>query len=298
MINKCLRSQTHKTNKTQEICVENQFPTNSINYLNICYLNDIEEHCINVWFTIGRSLNDTFDYYRFTLRSIDHALLSHKVIETLTNFTKLMDLNNSLRMFNLGTGEYEVCVEFQSDFPQFIYQPRDGCISIVIGHVIHHIFEQNSTPLLIILAITIVIFFVLGLVVQSVKKKRQKRLQKDENEIPSSEQHRENLIKIFFRRYIDQPRTSRLRQWARNQAFRHRISNEEQESERPNLLRNWSRYVLTSLSRHRMPNTEPVLTRNAIRMISVCENEHPTNLSTTTTIRKVVFDLSSSSSDE
>jgi hypothetical protein len=285
----CSIVETYKINKTQEICVKNQFPRNSINYLNLCYLNNIEDQYILVWFTIGRSLNDTFDFYRFVLRLIDKSSSSHAMIEELTNFTKLIDFNNSLRMFNLDTGEYEVCIEFQSDSPHFIYQPRDGCISILIGRSFYQSFEQSSTPLLIALASGIVIFFILGLVVQSVKKRRG-RIQNDENQSQSLsaislKQQREHLIKSFFRRYIDQPRASRMHQWARNRAFRHLISTEEPEFDRPNLLRRWSRHLIPSISRHRMSNSEPVLTANIIRTISVNEDHQISP-------RKVSFHLS------
>jgi hypothetical protein len=278
--------QTNKINNTQaEICVQNQFPMNSINYLNLCYSKNIENQYILVSFTIGRSLNDTFDFYRFILRLIDQSTSSHPMIETLTNFTKLIDLNNSLRMFNLDTGEYEVCIEFKSDSPQFIYQPRDGCISIIIGRLSHHSFEQSSTSLLIALASGIVIFFILGLVVQSVKKRRQERLKNNESKIESLEEQRKDWIKKFIRRYFDQPRASRMHQWARNLAFRHRISTKEYEFERPNLLRDRSKSFFSSISRHRRANSEPYLTANIIRMISTT-NELPSISS-----RKVSFRL-------
>lgn len=229
--------QTHNSN---EICVENPFQTISANNFTVCYLNDIENHSILVWFTIGKIVNDTFDSYRFILRSIDdHKISSNIMIKILTDFTKLIDFYNSLRIFYLDSGQYEICIEFQSNFTKFIYQPRDGCIAIEIGHLIHRSFHQSSIPLLIALTSGIVLFFILGLVVQWFKTKHQnnsnnnnKLRQSHSSHVFSTaalKQQSDRIIRNLFSRHIDQPRSSRIHQWARNRAFRHRISTQEHE---------------------------------------------------------------------
>jgi hypothetical protein len=303
ILTKCAIVQTRRVDNRKEICIENQFQTLSMNHLKVCYLNDIEHHSILVWFTIGKSLNDTFDFYRFILRSIDDLLSSNIIIETLTNFTKLVDFNNSLRIFNLDSGQYEVCIEFQSNFSAFIYQPRDGCISIQIGKFYHGSFKQCSIPLLITLASCIVLFFILGLVVQWAKVKHQKKQNDDDNNSKvrsrtlstlSLKQQRDRLVRNFFHRHIDQPRPSRIRQWARNRAFRHRISPQEHEFEKPKSLQKWTKHLFTSIdqslqtiSHNKLPSLEPNLPTDNIYTIS--EKEHYQ-----IPFRKISFHLSSS----
>jgi len=310
---KCSVVHIGRTDNNKEICVENQFQSVSTHYLKVCYFNDIQDRSILVWFTIEKSLNDTFDFYRFILRSMDNPLSTTVIIETLTNFTKLIDFNNSLRMFNLDSGYYEVCIEFQTNSSPFIYQLRDGCISIEVGKSSHESFTQSPTPLMIALASSIAGFFILGLVVQWGKGKRQKKLQDDvkKPQSPSStiissislkEKH-DRLIRNFFHRHLDQPRPSRMRQWARNRAFRHRISVQEQEFEIPKSLQKWNQYFSTSthessqpqfqieiISDDEIPSGIPNLTTNNIYTIS--EKEHDQISS-----RKVSFHLSPSEAD-
>jgi hypothetical protein len=159
-------------------------------------------------------------------------------------------------MFHLETGHYEVCIEFQSESPSFIYQPRDGCISIPVGISPHKLFKQSSRALLIALASAIVLFFILGLVVQWAKEKRRKELQENENQLPSPssrkpsvislKQQQDDLINKIFQQNIDQTRSSRMQQWAHNRAHRHSIAIEEQDFERPILLRKWGKNSLIS----------------------------------------------------
>jgi hypothetical protein len=282
---KCPIVQSQKLKTSKEICIE----VHSHNHLQVCYFNDISNHSSLVWFTIEKPLNGTFDSYRFIIRSIDNLLLSCVIIETLTNFTKLVDFNNSLRIFNLDSGQYEVCIEFQSNATAFIYQPRDGCIPIRIGKSLQDSFKQSSTPLLIALASGIVLFFILGLVVQRFKAKRRKQYQDEDkprsrsSSILSSislRQQRDRLARILFHRHIDQPRNSTMRQWARIRAFRHRTLTQEQEFERPKSLRRWSKRLFTSpdqssqprsraetISQNRIPSSEPILTTNNIYTI-------------------------------
>lgn len=240
---KCTIVQIHPTDNRKESCVENPFQRISANNFTVCYLNDIESQSIVVWFINGKIVNETFDYYRFVLRSIDNSISSNIIIKSLTNFTKLIDFKNSLRMFNLESSQYEVCIEFQSNFSRFVYQPRDGCISIPIGELSHQSFKQCSTALPIALASGIVLFFILGLIVQWAKKKRQNNNNGDDNNETrlrsssilstiSLRQQSDRVIRNLFHRYIDQPRSSRLRQWARSRAFRHRILTQDHEFEK------------------------------------------------------------------
>jgi len=190
-----------------------------LNAFNMCYSNNIENRSIFVWFTIEKSLNQTFDFYRFVQRE-DNS------IQHLTNFTSLIDRNNSLRMLNIDTGEYEICIEFQSISLMFIYQPRDGCLRISIGKSTFESFHQNSISLLVTLASVIVLFFLLGLIVQWVKGKRQRQDQYSldrKHERSSSfmsnlslRQQRERVLGHFFHRCFDQSKTTHLHQWARH----------------------------------------------------------------------------------
>ena len=277
--------QTQKHKAEQEICVENQVEIKSIDHFKLCYLNNRQDQFTLVWFVIESSLNATFDFYRFVLRSDDESSSARPTTEILTNFTGLIDFNNSLRMLNLDTGEYEVCIEFKSDSPAFVYQPRDGCIIIEVG-TSRHSFKQSLTPLLIALASGIVIFFILGLVVQWGKNKRQKRLQDEMNEprrrsssvfsATALKQQRDRLIQNFVQRYIDEPRSSRMHQWALNRAFRHRIDTPEQELfERPNFFRKWSRNLL--LSGDQSPPSRPRRSSNSHSQIPVFAPVQTTN---------------------
>ena len=289
---KIVQTQTIKT--SEGMCVDNHLQIISINPFDVCYLNDISDNSIVVWFTIEESLNDTFDFYRFILRSSDKSLSSNGIIKLLTNFTELIDLKNSLRIFNLNSNEYDVCIEFDSNRTKFIYQPRDGCISIEIGKSSHETLKHTPGTLLIALAVAIILFFILGLVVQWAKGKYQKKQLDDDkprtrsssilSAITSKEQ-RDRFVRNLFHRHIDQPRASRMRQWARSRAFRHRVSTPEHEFEKPRIFRKRSRQLFPStdrlseprsrtgtISRTRTPSLGSMLTTNNIYTIS--ENEH------------------------
>lgn len=248
----------------------------SINSFNICYANQIENRTILVWFTIEKSLNQTFDSYRFTRRN-------EKSIEYLTNFTSLIDRNNSLRMINFDAGQYEICIDFQSISPAFIYQPRNGCLRISFGQSTFESFHQSSTALFITLASGIVLFFLLGLIVQWAKGKRERqnkhslKRERKRSSIISVRQQHDRMISNFFHRHFDQPHTTNLHQWARNRAFRHRISTQEGSFHQPNLIRRWSRTFFPS--------------KTSIATISL-QNLAVTNKDQqSTSFRKVSFDL-------
>lgn len=295
---KCSIVQTQKIDNNNETCVENQFQIGSMNHLKVCYFNDIQNRSILVWFTIEESLQDTFDFYRFILRSMDNLLSSNIIIEILTNFTELIDFSNSLRMFNLDSGRYEVCIEFQSNFSKFIYRPRDGCISIQIGRSSYVLSKENPTPLLIALATGIVLFFILGLIVQWAKVKRKKKVQDDVNKPRSRSssvlstislrQKHDSLIRNFFHRHIDQPRSSHMHQWVLNRVLRHRILTEEQEFERPRSFQKWTKQFFTSTDQssrtQTIPSSEPNLPTTII--YTTTEKEHHQIPS-----RKISFDL-------
>jgi hypothetical protein len=287
----CEIVQTETIKNSEKTCGENRLQTVSDDHLQVCYLNDmLRNNSILVWFTIGRSLKDLFDLYRFVLQPTEGSLSTSNTPEILTNFTQLIDLNNSLRMYKLDSGEYEVCIEFQSNSTPFIFRLRDGCISIQIGESSDKSFNPSPTPLLVALAIAIVLFFILGLVVQWIKGKRQKKYQ-DENKTRERsatvlstgalKEQRDRVIRKLFHRHIDEPRPSRMRQWARNRAFRHRISTPEQEFERPRLLTRLNRRLFSSndlltpprsraetISRDRTPSLGSMLTTDNIYTIS------------------------------
>ncbi len=261
LLTTCLIIHTQRAKENEEICVKNNFPTISINNLHVCYINNNRDHSILVWFRINKILFNLFHFYRFILRSIDEASLSTINIHMLTNFTELIDLNNSLRIFNLDSGQYEICLDFQSNVTKYIYSPRNGCISIRLGEFLHRSFRQSSTQLFIALVTGIILFLILGLVVQWIKTTKIQKQLSNENKTKSSEENpeqrsrsssilstvplrkqRDRIARKLFRRHIDQPDPSRLRQWARNRAFRHRISTQEQEIEQ------WNNQILTTTS--------------------------------------------------
>ena len=236
----CLIIHTQRSKDHQEICIKNYFQNN----LRVCYLNNNRNRSILVWFIIDNTLLDLFHLYRFILRSIDEISLSTRNIHILTNFTELIDLNNSLRILNLDTGQYEICIDFQSNITSYIYSPRNSCIPIRIGELLHRSFKQSSIQLFIALISGIILFLILGLVVQWIKTKRIENQQDDKKIKEDPEQRsrnssilstvslkkqRDRIVRKLFRNHIDQLDDSQMRQWARNRAFRHRISTQEQE---------------------------------------------------------------------
>ncbi|CAF0929132.1 unnamed protein product [Rotaria sordida] len=291
----------------QEVCIYDDIRTNITNQLQICYLNHIQNHSILVWFTIERSLHNLFDSYRFILYSIDNILLSNFIVSTLTNFTKLIDRNNSLRMSNLDSGQYEVCVEFQMNFTTYIYQPRDACIPIRIGKAALGSLKPNPEPLLIVLACAIVIFFILGLVVQWGKEKRRRNNQDNDKSRSRSSSilstlslkpQRDRLAKLLFQRHVDQSQVSELRQWARDLTRRHRISTRKQNSKRRKSVRQKNKHSFSrtnyllqeqprteSISRYSVSSSESSITRHSIYTIS---DKVPHEI----TPKKISFDLS------
>jgi len=222
LITNCLIIHTQRSKDNEEICIKNHFHSISTNNLRVCYTNNNHDHSILIWFTIDKSLSNIFHFYRFILRSIDEISLSTINIYMLTNFTELIDLNNSLHILNLNSGQYEICIDFQINSTSYIYSPRYGCIPIRIGKLLHGSFKQSSTQLLIALTTGIILFLIICHIVQSLKKQR------------------DGFVRKLFRRHIDQSNNSRMQQWARNQAFRHRISTQEQE------IQKWNKQIFTT----------------------------------------------------
>jgi len=246
LLTTCLVIPTQRTKDNEEICIKNHFRSISTNNLRLCYINNNRDRSIIIWFTIEKSLSNIFHFYRFILRSIDEITLSTINIYMLTNFTELIDLNNSLQILNLDSGQYEICIDFQSNSTSYIYSPRYGCIPIRIGKLLHGSFKQSSTQLLIALTTGIILFLIVCHIVQSLKKTKQ--LSKDKQQFRSSsillttslKKQRDGIVRKLFRRHMDQSNNSRMQQWARNRAFRHRISTQEQE------IQQWNKQILTS----------------------------------------------------
>lgn len=246
----CLIIHKQRQKENEEICRKNHFRSISTNNLRVCYTNNNQDRSISISFTIEKSLSNIFHFYRFILRSIDEMSLSTMNIYTLTNFTQLTDLNNSLRIFNLDSGQYEICIDFQTNSTSYIYSPRYACIPIRIGELLHGSFKQSSTQLLIALTTGIILFLIICHVVQSLKSKH---LSNDHEECPeqrsrsssilstiSLKKQRDQIVRTIFRRHMAQSNSSRMQEWARNRAFRHRISTQEQEIEQWNKQNNLS----------------------------------------------------------
>ena len=243
---------TQRTKENEEICLKNHFRSFSTNNLRVCYMNNNRDRSIHIWFTIDKSLQTIFHFYRFILRSIDDVSLSTTNIYMLTNFTELIDLNNSLRILNLNSGQYEICIDFQMNSTSFIYSPRYGCIPIRIGELLHGSFKQSSTQLLIALTTGIILFLIICHIVQSLKKKQQEDVPEVRSRsssilsTTSLRKQRDRIVRKLFRRHVDQPSASQMQQWARNRAFRHRISTSEQEIQHGIPISQWDIQSLPS----------------------------------------------------
>ncbi|CAF1053053.1 unnamed protein product [Rotaria sordida] len=263
----------------EEICVKNHFQSIITNNLRVCYINNYRDRSIFIWFTIEQSLLNIFHAYRFTLRSIDEVSLSTTNIHILTNFTQLIDLNNSLHILNLDIGQYEICIDFQSYSKSYIYSPRNGCIFIRRGELLHRSFKQGSTQLFITLVISIVLFLIIGIIVQSIKVQRirkHKQLSNDNNKTKSYEenqeqqyqnssilsreslknQHHDQFVSKLFRRHIDQSDTSRMQQWICNRIFRHRTSIKNQKIKQLQQIQRRNKQILTPTSSMRKINIQ------------------------------------------
>ena len=253
----CLIIHTQRTKENEEICLKNHFRTFSNNHFRLCYTNHNRDQSIRVWFQMEKSLHRIFHFYRFILRSIDEYSLSTTNIYMLTNFTELIDLNNTLKIFQLHLGYYEICIDFQSNLTSYIYSPRYACLPIRIGEYLHGSFKQSSTQLLIALATGIILFLILCHVVQSWKNRD--GISHETDELPqersrslsilstsSLKKQRDRLVRKIFRQHLDQINRSQMQQWARNRAFRHRISTSEQEIQQINSMRSWKREMSDS----------------------------------------------------
>ncbi|CAF1316497.1 unnamed protein product [Rotaria magnacalcarata] len=305
----CQTARTNRMKTSQETCFGSHGPTNSTHHLQICYFHDLQSQLTLIWFIIEKPLNDIFDAYRFILRTIDSVLQSNVIIQILTNFTELIDSNNSLRIFNLNPGVYEVCIELYTNSTRFIYQPRDGCAPIRIGKLSLEALKENPTPLLVALVSGIVLFFILGLVVQSVQTRHRRQHQHDDKpraqslsslSVRSFKQKRYQLLSLF-RRHIDKPNASWMQQWARTVAFRHRISTRQQLFKRTHSSQQTNEYLRAAIdkirtrpekhSRHQRLSSEPTIAADRIYTISDKVHHHVLP-------RKILFNLSITEENE
>ena len=155
---------------------------------------------------------------------MDHLLFSNVFVQILTNFTELINYNNSIRVSNLDFGQYEICLEFQMNFKMFIYQPRDGCIPIRVGELSYQAVKANPVPVLFELACSIPLFFIFGLIIHWNEAKCKRKRQNDDKprsrsasilSVMSWGDQRARMRNLFYH-YIDQPQVSHIRQWARS----------------------------------------------------------------------------------
>lgn len=201
-----------------QICVQDQLHDINGDILNVCAEHYVEDRSVLVRFTLNNDLNSTFNQFRFVLRLRDNAISHGQYLKNITNFERF-DQENSVRLKNLDAGIYEICVEFRQNRSNFIYEPRDGCVTIQIGHVNDRAFDESSVPILIILGISILIFFVLGLTIPPLKKRRDQR----RNTLPGTPPHRtrEFVRSLFKQHFEDQGQSTSLRHWMRVRIFRH-----------------------------------------------------------------------------
>lgn len=222
----------------QAICLNQRSDPQS--HVHLCYVSNVHLRSMVIWFITPSLFFETFRFYRFILRSIDEVSLVTTRRYILTNYTELIDRNNSLRLYNLQAGQYELCLEFQSNETWFPYQTSDHCLDFRLGHLSHHSFRQSSTELLLTLTTSIALFLVLGLFVQCRKSQRTlpqgpltpRGRASSLLSTVSLKKQRERIVRKLFRRHMDQSEDSHIRRWARNRAFRHRISTQESDAER------------------------------------------------------------------
>ncbi|CAF3286211.1 unnamed protein product [Rotaria sp. Silwood2] len=267
LLTTCLIIYKQRTKDREEICLKNHFQLITTNNLYVCYLNNYRDHSIFVWFTIEKSLLNIFYSYRFTLRPINEASLSTVNIHTLTNFIQLIDLNNSLHILNLDFGQYEICIDFKSYFTSYIYSPRQGCIYIRRDELLHGSFRQSSTQLFIALSFGIVLFLIIGIILQSIKVHRTRKRQELSNDnknksyedtqqqqsksssifsTVSLKKKRDQIVRKLFRRHIDQSDASHMRQWTFDRTFRHRTSIEKQKNKQSRRIQRRNKQTLTT----------------------------------------------------
>lgn len=229
---------TSRAKENQAICPNKLADRHA--FVHLCYMCNVRLRSLVIWFTTPSLFFETFQFYRFILRSIDESSLTTIDRYVLTNYTELVDRNNTLRLYDLEAGQYELCLEFQSNETWFSYQNSDHCLSFRLGHLSHHSFQRSSTELLLTLIMSISLFFVLGLVVQCSKSRRNVQQGPSTPRARASsllstvslKKQRERIVRKLFRRHMDQSEDTQLRQWARNRAFRHRISTQDTQADR------------------------------------------------------------------
>ncbi|CAF0849704.1 unnamed protein product [Didymodactylos carnosus] len=223
------------------ICAENDYVLSaSANNLQFCSeIIQEKPSIVSVWFTIGFNLTQHFGYFCFTLVTISVASGNKETMESnfhrvnITDYTELTDTNNSLTIKELNPGQHEICVQFLDRVTMFIYVPRDGCLRIQVG-IIPPSFKQDSTSQFIILTGTIVLFFIMGLLVQNHKSRRDRKQHElefdDETDTrtrsytnASTLSKRTNFLKNLFHKHIDQPELTKVQLWAKSR-YRHRLS--------------------------------------------------------------------------
>lgn len=218
----------------EQVCAKNQSALVNETNLKLCYVNNVRDRYIDVWFTIGEYFNSTFSEYRFVILSSESALLHNEYVEHESNFSTLADFNETLRIKQLETGQYKVCVDFRTESSEFIYEPRDACVLIRIGEISHRAFDKSAIAISVTLVVAIVIFFTLGLLVPSVKKRRDARRAAEER-LPvgsgstNTLDRRSRVAKRLFSRHVEEGSRSRLHQWARTRASRHMIAPDDDE---------------------------------------------------------------------
>jgi heme exporter protein D len=188
----CLIVPIQRTRDNEQICLDEPIRLRSHRWFDLCYRQNIRHRSILISFT-STMIDRYFHAYRFVQRSIDDWSLTTIEQRILSNFTAFIDKNNSLRLMNLRAGHYEICLELQSNYTQWIYQPRESCIAFRFGATSHGIFRQSSIELFFTLAVSITLFFVLGLVVQwrQTNRKRHEQLLLEEQQQKQQQQQQQ-----------------------------------------------------------------------------------------------------------
>ena len=225
LLDPCLPIATQLIQGGQDASATDGEATDSVDTLTVSYTNDLSTRSFVVWFAIGSPFNDTFDLFRFTLRSMGHSS-AHPTETLVTNFTLLTGEENRLRLFKLDSGQYDVCIDFRSNSSNFVYRPRDGCVTFRVGEGLARAAESNSLPLVVALVVAAAIFFLAGVIVTFVKKRlliyRQPSATPDN--LPP-----ETRVRKLFHRHLDRPHLSRFHLFKHRRGSRYILPSEELE---------------------------------------------------------------------
>ena len=225
LLNACVPIETQLIQADQDVSAADDRSSDAADTLLVGYTNDLSTRSFVVWFTSGSPFNETFDLFRFTLRSMSHSS-AHATERLVTNFTTLTGEENRLRLFKLDSGQYDVCIDFRLNTSSFVYRPRDGCVTIRVGEGLTRASESSSLPLVVALVVAAAIFFLAGVIVTFAKKRlvKYRPPSATPDQLPP-----ETQVNTLFQRHIDRPHRSRFHLFKHRRGSRYILPSEELE---------------------------------------------------------------------